>query len=253
MRYIATWSGGKDSTASIILAHENKEPLDEIVFCEVMYDKQHNISGMNPIHMIFVKEIAKPVFESWGYKVTMLRSNKDYMDLFWHVIDKPTVHENHKGRKYGFPAAGMCTIQRDLKIKTLDNYLKSQTENVTRYLGICFDEPKRLKRLRKNQVSLLEKYGYTAAMAREKCREYGLLSPHYKLSKRDGCWFCPHVQLEELRVIKETYPEVWNDFVRLEDADVIYNRYNPRRLPLSKIDQILKEKYEQMTLFDYIS
>ena len=26
MKYIATWSGGKDSTASIILAHEHNEP-----------------------------------------------------------------------------------------------------------------------------------------------------------------------------------------------------------------------------------
>lgn len=32
MKYIASWSGSKDSTASIILAHENNEPIDSIVF-----------------------------------------------------------------------------------------------------------------------------------------------------------------------------------------------------------------------------
>ena len=31
MKYIASWSGGKDSTASIILAHEHNEPLDLIM------------------------------------------------------------------------------------------------------------------------------------------------------------------------------------------------------------------------------
>lgn len=36
MRFMISWSGGKDSTASIILAHEHREPLDEIIFCEVM-------------------------------------------------------------------------------------------------------------------------------------------------------------------------------------------------------------------------
>lgn len=36
MKYIASWSGGKDSTASIILAHEHNEPLDLIIFSEVM-------------------------------------------------------------------------------------------------------------------------------------------------------------------------------------------------------------------------
>lgn len=27
MKYVASWSGGKDSTASIILAHEHNEPF----------------------------------------------------------------------------------------------------------------------------------------------------------------------------------------------------------------------------------
>lgn len=43
MKYIASWSGGKDSTASIILAHEHNEPLDLIIFSEVMFDE--TISG----------------------------------------------------------------------------------------------------------------------------------------------------------------------------------------------------------------
>ena len=42
MKYIASWSGGKDSTASIILAHEHNELLDLIIFSEVMFDE--NIS-----------------------------------------------------------------------------------------------------------------------------------------------------------------------------------------------------------------
>ena len=41
-----SFSGGKDSTASIILAHEHKEPLDLIIFSEVMFDE--NISGELP-------------------------------------------------------------------------------------------------------------------------------------------------------------------------------------------------------------
>lgn len=66
-------SGGKDSTASIVLAHENKELLDIIVFAEVMFDKENNISGENVRHIDFVYNKAKPVFESWGYEVKILR------------------------------------------------------------------------------------------------------------------------------------------------------------------------------------
>jgi hypothetical protein len=54
---------------------------------------------------------------------------------------------------------------------------------VVQYVGIAIDEPKRLARLSRkgniDKVSLLQKYGYTEDMAREKCLEYGLLSPIY--------------------------------------------------------------------------
>lgn len=36
MKTYQMWSGGKDSTASIILEHINDLPKSEIVFCEVM-------------------------------------------------------------------------------------------------------------------------------------------------------------------------------------------------------------------------
>ena len=68
MKYIASWSGGKDSTASIILAHEHNEPLDLIIFSEVMFDK--NISGELPEHIDFIKNKCIPLFESWGYEDT---------------------------------------------------------------------------------------------------------------------------------------------------------------------------------------
>ena len=37
--HIASCSFGKDSLATILLALEHGEPLDEAVYCEVMFDK----------------------------------------------------------------------------------------------------------------------------------------------------------------------------------------------------------------------
>lgn len=61
-KYIASFSGGKDSTASVILAHENGDPLDLIIFSEVMFDE--GISGEPPEHMEFIKSKCIPLFES---------------------------------------------------------------------------------------------------------------------------------------------------------------------------------------------
>ena len=79
--YVASWSGGKDSTASIILCHEHNEPLDLIIFSEVMFDK--NISGELPEHIDFIHKCIK-TFEEWGYKTEILHSDKTYIDCFHH-------------------------------------------------------------------------------------------------------------------------------------------------------------------------
>lgn len=61
---VASWSGGKDSTVSVILAHLNKELLTEIVYYETMFDD--DISGEYPEHINFIKNKCIPVFERWG-------------------------------------------------------------------------------------------------------------------------------------------------------------------------------------------
>lgn len=239
-----SWSGGKDSTASIILAHENNEPLDTIVFCEVMYDLKNNISGENPEHIKFIKEEAKPLFESWGYQVEILRANRDYLDFFHRIIMYPRKHMDHKGKKFGFPCYGLCGVKRDLKLKPIDQYYKSISDEIIQYVGICTDEKRRLTSLRNQpgRISLLEKYGFTERMAREKCEEYGLLSPSYQFSDRGGCWFCPNAKLAEHRIIKEKYPDVWNQFVALEDEDNVANyKFNVFGKTLHEIDNELKQ------------
>lgn len=82
MLYFHSWSGGKDSTASVILDHIHGLPPSTIIFSEVMFDKKRGISGELPEHIDFVMNKAKPLFESWGYKVEIVRAGKDYIDLF---------------------------------------------------------------------------------------------------------------------------------------------------------------------------
>lgn len=153
MKYVASCSFGKDSIATILLAREHNEPLDEIVYCEVMFDE--NISAELPEHRDFIYNKAIPVFESWGYKVTVLRSDKTYLDCFYHVATKG----KRIGKMLGFPMSGKCLINRDCKLKPIKEYWKQQQKDVVQYIGIAKDEPKRLERIAntENKISLLEK------------------------------------------------------------------------------------------------
>ena len=70
-KYVASCSGGKDSVATLLLAAQHNEPLDEAVFSEVMFDK--DTSGEVPEHRDFIYDRLKPFCEKeLGIKFTMI-------------------------------------------------------------------------------------------------------------------------------------------------------------------------------------
>ena len=71
---VASCSFGKDSLATILLAVQHGEPLDEAVYCEVMFDDQ--ISGEVPEHRDFIYGTAIPALERMGVRVVVLRSQQ---------------------------------------------------------------------------------------------------------------------------------------------------------------------------------
>lgn len=189
MLYFHSWSGGKDSTASVILDHIHGLPPSTIIFSEVMFDKKRGISGELPEHIDFVMNKAKPIFESWGYKVEIVRAKKDYLDLFHHIVERSSKPERI-GKKCGFLIGGRCSGNRELKIRPIKDFYKAldlEGTKYTQYVGIAIDEPIRLERLRgTNKISLLERFEYTERMAFDLCKEYALVSPIYNISRRGG-------------------------------------------------------------------
>lgn len=265
MQKIFLFSGGKDSTASVILDHLYESTPDggsEVVFSEVMYDKARDISGENIEHIDFIQNIAMPTFQDWGYKTKIIRGEKDYLSLFNHKIRKATKHPEHIGMTYGFPVFGLCSVKRDCKIVPVDNYLASKTEPFIKVLGIASDEKNRLNSLHKepNKISLLEKYDYTEAMARDLCEKYGLLSPTYSLSERypivlpsgkrekssrGGCWFCPNAKYCEHKQLKESKPELWKEWINLENTpNLAFDKWSCFNTSLKERDYKLKKEEE---------
>ena len=252
MKYIASWSGGKDSTASIILAHEHNEPLDLIIFSEVMFDK--NISGELPEHIDFIKNKAIPVFESWGYAVKILHAKLNYMDIF---MREPTKGRNFgTGKKTGFPMSGKCQINKSVKVLPIKNFLNSVGEEFTQYIGIAVDEPVRMNRIvdSGDKVSLLEKYGYTEQMAFDLCKKYDLLSPIYELCPRGGCWFFPNARYAELKNLRTNHPDLWNKLLELEnEPDLIGNMWNTlTKTQIHDWEERFYWEERQMNIFDFM-
>jgi hypothetical protein len=247
MTYICSCSGGKDSVATIILAHEKGYPLDEIIFSEVMFDE--NISGELPEHIEFINNVLKPQCEEWGYKFTIVRANKTYMDCFNHIVLK-SKETSRIGKRVGFPMQGKCVINRDCKVRPILRYTKSLRENI-QYVGIAVDEPKRLERLTDDKISILAKEGYTEAMAYDLCKQYGLLSPIYEFTKRGGCWFCPNAKFNELYHLYHHHRDLFEKLKALEkETDIIGYCWNTlTKTSIYDVEQDILAYDAQLSLF----
>ena len=239
MRYLASCSFGKDSLAATLLAKKHGEPLDEAVYCEVMFDK--TISGEVPEHRDFIYTKGIPALERMGIKVTVLRGKKTYVDLFTGRITRGP----KKGMLRSFPVCGKCYVQRDCKLRPILRYQKTLPPDTVQYIGIAKDEQERLLRLEGRQVSLLEKYNCTEQDAKELCRQAGLLSPIYQFTNRGGCWFCPNAKRKELRHLYDHHPELWARMLELQALPgKVTEKFN-RTQRFSDIDAMFREEDQE--------
>jgi 3'-phosphoadenosine 5'-phosphosulfate sulfotransferase (PAPS reductase)/FAD synthetase len=253
MKQYLMCSGGKDSMASAILCYKKGIHLDGIVTAEIMFSHEKNISAEHPEHIKWFYEIAKPTLEKWGYKVIVLKSEKDYVQHFHDRISRSNEVERI-GKKKGFVLGGnMCALKRDCKIKVLNDWCKAQGE-FTKILGIAYDEQNRLEYMHTHQKhawSILEQEKINEDMAFTICREYNLLSPFYASGRsRQGCWFCPNASIDEMAQFAKEYPAYWNELRILAQDEETVSKYFKYDRTFASVDREIELINNQLSLFD---
>lgn len=82
--------------------------------------------------------------------------------------------------------------------------------NIVQYLGIAADEPERIARHDKPGFKMpLVEIGWDEAYCRKWCEDRDLLSPIYTTATRGGCWFCHNQGIDQLRLLRQNYPDLW--------------------------------------------
>ena len=230
--------------ATALLALKYSEPLTALVYCEVMFDQ--NISGELPEHAEFIHNVAIPWFENRGVKVVHLKSDKTFLDVFWHKIKSG----KNAGKIQGFPSPGFCKVQDRCKAPPLDRFYRNH-KGATQYIGFAKDEDERLLKLNGSKLSLLSKYGYTQKDAREICRKNGLLSPIYEFCKRGGCFFCPNASDNEFRHLRKYHRELWDRLLELQQVPSVVS---PGRFRKNDNIICMESRFDledrQLSLFD---
>lgn len=206
MKYIASISFGKDSTAMVLRLIEEEKPLDEVVF----YD-----TGMEFQAIYNVRDKLKPVFEEHGIKYTELKPDTP----FW--IDMLIREKKKRSGEIvygdGF-CGGPCRWQTFKKRHICDEYCKGHHV----YIGIAADEPKRLINLDENKIAPLAEWGMTESDCLKYCKDKGIEWIEdgvnlYDILDRVSCWCCRNKNLKELKNIYQYLPRYWKRLKGLQD------------------------------------
>ena len=201
MKYIVSFSGGKDSTAMLLRMLELDMKVDEIIFADTglefpeLYDYIKKVENYIGRKVKFVNGIT---WDKWFY-------------------DKFT-RGKLKGRIRGFPyVVNQCWGTRELKTKPLK---KAQGKGNVIYIGITKDEERRTEReeyKKDNKYRFpLVKWGWTEQKCKMYLKKKDMLNPLYEKFDRLGCWLCPKQSKNSLRVLLEDYPDLWEKLKQYE-------------------------------------
>ena len=212
--YVASFSGGKDSTAMVLHMIERGDHLDEVMFCDTTMEF--------PAMYRHVEKVRR-VIEEAGIKFTRLEGPRSFEHLLldYKPKKKDPKLAKHRGKSWPSPLVRWCT--RDLKIDVIDKHLRGLRKKYTviQYVGIAADESHRLLREQQKDPDKrypLVRWGWSENDAMQYCLDNGYdWEGLYNIFDRVSCWCCPFKSLEELRKLRTHFPALWLRLQTLDD------------------------------------
>ena len=204
--YIATLSGGKDSTAMCDLLLNNGYPVDYIVFNDTFdeFDEMYE----------YIDKVEKYFKSRYGKTITRLKPTKTYDEYIFHV--------RTRGEKVGEivgltnASSRFCEWRRYAKTAPFEKWVR-QFEDYKVYFGITMDEQNRANR---NNEHYLYPLIDIFKMKERDCQQYlieqEMENPLYRHFTRTGCKKCFYQSERDFFNIWKHYPKVWDEMKEYE-------------------------------------
>lgn len=232
MKYIASCSFGKDSLAMLLRLIEENKPLDEVIF----YD-----TGLEFQAIYNNRDKVLPILKEHNIKYVELTPKDNFL---YKMFEKP-VKKRDGTIQHGYSwCGGRCRWGTTEKLKLLEKYADGCHE----YVGIAYDEPKRLNKECKGSKSFpLAEWKMTEADCLQYCYDKGFNWLEdgvelYSILSRVSCWCCANKNLKELRNYYKYLPRYWN---KLKEMQVKTGRpfYN-NRLTIFELEERFKNEID---------
>ena len=236
MKHVVSFSGGKDSTAMLLLLLEKGYPVDEIV----AFDGGWEFPQMYE-HWRKVEEYTK-------LKITIAKPKKPF--VYWMIHRKVSSDDGEIYRVgYGWPSP----IRRWCTRAKLTALYRGRSDCVW-YVGIASDEAGRINGAESKRGGVFKSYPLIDwGMTEEECLDYclkrgfdwGGLYDHFS---RVSCFCCPLKGKRELRILRKYYPEQWKQMLEW-DKQIINNRGFYGYKTVQDLEELFSFEDRQMKLF----
>lgn len=207
--HVVSLSGGKDSTAMLLMMLEKGMPVDDILFCDTGLEFPGLYAHLDKVEQYIGRPISRiKAPHSFEYYFCQHPIRRKRSTVFAEKYGA-----DHLGYGWAGPKMRWCTER--LKNEPRERYLRKlrETYTVIEYVGLAADEGYRLERKNNqnpNHRHPLVDWNITEAECLRYCYDHGFdWDGLYEIFCRVSCWCCPLQSLSELRKLYRHFPELW--------------------------------------------
>jgi 3'-phosphoadenosine 5'-phosphosulfate sulfotransferase (PAPS reductase)/FAD synthetase len=237
-QHIISFSGGKDSTAMLLMMIEKEMKIDRIICVDTTKEFPEMYQ-----HILKVQKMILP------YEIEVVKLNFDYW--FNDYVLKKGKNIGRVG--YGWPSfrfrwcsglkmeAFRATIGSTYNPKCWGQTKKSSLYNTKIYIGYSTDELSRMKKdASLNEIYPLIDFNMSSQDALQYCYSRNLdWNGLYEEMSRVSCWCCPLSRIGELRILYNKYPCLWGQLEKLDKKS--YRKFRPDYSVTELKEKFIKE------------
>ena len=205
---IVNCSGGKDSTAMLVMMLEKGISVNRILYADV--------GDMAEFHQMY--DYISKVEAYTGRTIETVRSNRWTARSIFYGYPARGKYTNEI-RGFPLTIGSACRYRTWLKVEPLENAI-GWGHDV--YIGIAADEAERSRCKEytkgKNRYHFpLVEWGVTEQQCLEYLQSIGLYNPLYNYFNRLGCFWCPKQPIDSLRQLYRFFPDLWAVLKQMEE------------------------------------
>jgi len=197
MKQIVSLSGGKDSTAMLLMMLERREQIDNIVFFDWGMEFPQMYEHLEKLETYIGRTITR-LYPKYSYE--------------FYLVDYELKKGKRKGEHgYGWPKRMVPWCSR-IKYQSFQRLYKDTTQCI----GYAYEERFRRAADRNGYRYPLLEWGVSETAALKYCLSNGFdWGGLYSIFKRVSCWHCPN-QGSAIRKLRDNFPELWQRLLEMD-------------------------------------